>query len=246
MTDLAPTHAMVLAAGLGTRMRGHDHGLPKPLMAVAGRALIDRALDRLAEAGTEVCVVNLHYRAAVVRAHVEVRRARGLAPEIVFSDESGALLDTGGGAKAALPLLGEGPFFASNGDALWRDHGGNSFRRLARAWDDAAMDAMLLLHPLETAAGVSGAGDYVLRPDGRLKRARGDPAPYVFTGLSLLHPRLFVGAPHGAFSLIALFDRAESQGGLFGLVHEGDWMHVGTPEALAEAVAAWADGEGAP
>lgn len=238
---MIPASAMVLAAGLGKRMRGHAGGLPKPLMIVGGETLIDRALGRLADAGVGTCVVNLHYRADVVRGHLDKRVAAGRTPNIVFSDETDELLETGGGLVRALPLLGAGAFFVANGDVLWRDRGQNAFGRLATHWDDRAMDALLLLHPRETAIGMEGAGDYVRDDDGRIVRAHaGATAPYFFTGLRMMHPRLLAEAPQGAFSVLELFDRAERAGRLYGLVHEGEWMHVGSPEGLAQAEAALA------
>ncbi len=238
---MMPTTAMVLAAGLGKRMRGHADGLPKPLMEVGGETLIDRALDRLADAGIEACVINLHYRADVVRGHLDIRVASGRPPAIVYSDETDALLETGGGLVRALPLLGGGPFLVANGDVLWRDRGPNAFVDLAEHWDDARMDALLLLHPRETAIGMDGTGDYALGDDGSVVRARGEaPAPYFFTGLRMMHPRLLADAPRGAFSVLELFDRAERAGRLCGLVHQGEWMHVGSPEGLALAEAALA------
>ncbi len=236
---VTPETAMVLAAGLGTRMRGLGGGLPKPLTVVGGETLIDRTLDRLAEAGVATCVVNLHYRADVVRELLDKRSAAGKAPAIVYSDETGALLDTGGGLVRALPLLGPGEFFVANGDVLWRDRGETALARLTAGWDEGRMDALLLLHPKETAIGMEGTGDYLLEDGGRITRAQhGAPAPYFFTGLRIMHPRLLDGAPAGAFSVLRLFDRAQQAGRLYGLVHEGEWMHVGSPEGLAQADAA--------
>lgn len=238
---MMPATAMVLAAGLGKRMRGHGGGLPKPLMRVGGETLIDRALDRLADAGVGTCVVNLHYRADVVRGHLDKRVAVGNPPVIVYSDETDALLETGGGLVRALPLLGDGTFFVANGDVLWRDLGQNAFVHLAERWDDRRMDALLLLHRRETAIGMDGTGDYTLDDDGCIVRAQGGaPAPYFFTGLRMMHARLLADAPRGAFSALELFDRAERAGRLHGLVHEGEWMHVGSPEGLAQAEAALA------
>lgn len=238
---MIPAMAMVLAAGLGKRMRGHADGLPKPLVKVGGEALIDRALDRLADAGVNTCVVNLHYKADMVREHLDKRMASGKPPAIVYSDETDALLETGGGLVRALPLLGADAFFVANGDVLWRDRSQNAFVHLAGHWDDSRMDALLLLHPRETAIGMDGTGDYAVHDDGRIARAQGGtPAPYFFTGLRMMHPRLLADAPQGAFSVLELFDRAERAGRLYGLVQEGEWMHVGTPEGLAQAESALA------
>ncbi len=235
MTGAQITKAMILAAGLGTRMEDAGAGKPKPLVEVASRSLLDHALDRIEEAGINECVVNLHFRPDQVRARLDQRAAENQGPKVLYSDESDQLLDTGGGLKKALPLLGPGPFFVANADAIWRDTGEASISKLARAWDDNQMDALLLLHPLETALGASGNGDYALAADGRITRARSDPAPFLFTGLRLLHPRLFYGSPDGAFSILELFDRAESEGRLFGIVQDGMWMHVGTPDGLIAA-----------
>ena len=228
------SHAMVLAAGLGTRMRPLTLTRPKPLIEVAGQTLIDRTLDRLAEAGIARAVVNLHYKGEMMRQHL----AQRTEPEIVFSDESDALLETGGGVARALKLLGGGTFVTVNSDMIWRDAGPSALHRLAAAWDDAAMDALLLLYPTAQVQGYAGKGDFNLMPDGRLqRRAEGETAPYIFTGVQILHARLFATAPAGAFSLNRLYDRAAQQGRLFGLCHHGKWLEVGTPDALVQAEA---------
>jgi len=224
---------MVLAAGKGLRMRPLTRHRPKPLVEVAGRTLIDRALDRVVEGGIGRAVVNLHYRGAMLRKHLTKRD--DIAVE--FSDESKALLETGGGIARALKLLRDGqgrikPFFVANADALWFDRKTNAFERLAQAWDGRRMDALLLLQPKSKAIGYARDGDYRQAADGRLMRNAGAPAPYVFTGIQILHPRLFEGAPRGAFSSVRLFDAAEARGRLFGLVHEGNWMDVGTPAGV--------------
>jgi MurNAc alpha-1-phosphate uridylyltransferase len=230
-----PKIAMVLAAGLGLRMRAVSTTLPKPLISVGGQALIDRTLDRLADAGIERAVVNLHYKGDAIRAHL----ARRTVPAIVFSDESDRLLETGGGVAKALPLLGEGAFLVVNSDIVWRDALGNSLKELARQFDETAMDALLLLQPTVGAIGYSGAGDFRLCPEGRLlRRDEREVAPFVFTGVQILHPRLFAGCPAGPFSLNLLYDRAIAAGRLYGLRHQGDWMDVGTPDGLKAAEAA--------
>jgi N-acetyl-alpha-D-muramate 1-phosphate uridylyltransferase len=229
--------AMVLAAGLGKRMRPHSDQLPKPLVQVAGKPLIDHALDRLAEAGIERAVVNVHYRAE----HIERHLARRTRPKIVISDERGELLETGGGIVRALPLLGEGPFIAINSDTLWIDSVKPNLIRLADVFDSDRMDALLLLAPTASSIGYDGRGDFRMTPSGRLvRRAERDVVPFVYTGAGILAPALFTGAPAGAFSLNRLLDRAEEAERLFGLRLEGVWMHVGTPEAIAEAEAAMA------
>ncbi len=233
------TRAFVLAAGKGTRMRPLTDRVPKPLVEVAGRPMIDFVLDRLAAAGVEEAVVNTHHLADMVEAHV----AHRAHPRIRISRER-VLLETGGGVARARDHLGPVPFFVVNSDGLWRDSGVPALSRLAAAWDDAAMDALLLVHRTEAAVGYDGAGDFELADDGRLARRRGATAPYVFMGVQLLHPRLLRDAPHGAFSLNLLYDRAFAAGRLHGLAHEGDWYHAGTPEAVAEAERALAGAPG--
>jgi MurNAc alpha-1-phosphate uridylyltransferase len=220
--------AMVLAAGRGQRMRPITDTLPKPLVAVAGRPMIDRILDRLAAAGVEEAVVNAHHLAPVLLRHLEARR--GL-PAIRVSPEA-ALLDTGGGVAQALPLLRPDPFYVANSDTAWRDPAPGAFARLVAAWDGGAMDGLLLLCPPDAAFGYDGPGDFVMAPDGRLRRASGAARALVFMGLQILHPRLFADAPEGAFSLNLLYDRALAAGRLFGLLHGDRWYHVGTPQAL--------------
>lgn len=227
-----PTHGMVLAAGLGLRMRPLTDATPKPLIPVAGRCMLDRALDQLTAAGVIHRVVNSHYLADKVAAHVRDRQHdEGPAAEITVSHEPD-LLDTGGGVAKALPLLGAKPFFVINGDILWRDGAESALRRLAARWDDGAMDALLLVHPRETAIGYDGVGDFLLHGDGRLARRTAEVAPFIFTGVQLLSPRLFADAPAGAFSLNRLYDRAMAAGRLHGLVHTGHWFHIGTPDGL--------------
>lgn len=222
---------MVLAAGRGERMRPLTDQRPKPLIEVGGKALIDDALDRLAEAGVEQAVVNLSGGGPMLERHLKTRRT----PRIVVSREAEPL-DTGGGVAGALKALGERPFFVANADVLWRDREDNALARLAARWDGRAMDALLVLVPLARARGYEGPGDFFLEPDGRLRRRAGDEvAPNVFAGLQMLRPELFTGCPGGKFSLNLLYDRAAQAGRLYGLVHAGDWFHVGTPAALAEA-----------
>lgn len=229
-----PQTAMVLAAGLGTRLRPLTDRMPKPLIPVAGRTLLDRCLDRLAEAGVRRVVVNIHWLGSQIREHLEARHDL----EIVISDESDLLLETGGGIAMALPLLGDAPFLAVNADLIWRDPSGEAraVQRLADTFDPATMDGLLLLQPRETADGHGGPGDFFLDADGRLRR-RGTQAtaPYVYTGVQILQPRLFRDAPAGAFSLNIVYDRAIEAGRLFGLVHWGSWMDVGTHDGLKQA-----------
>jgi MurNAc alpha-1-phosphate uridylyltransferase len=232
--------AMVLAAGVGQRMRPLTDSKPKALIEVAGRSLVDRALDRLQDAGVQSCVVNLHHMAALLQRHLQARSA----PQIVFSSEE-TLLETGGGVKQALPLLGQQPFYVVNCDALWLDGPSPTLELLARLWDDARMDALLLLQPAVAAIGYDGPGDYFMEPDGLLRRRIEERvAPFVFTGVQILSPRLFDGAPEGAFSLRDLYDRAQEAGRLHGLRNDGLWFHVGTPGAVALAEAALGNGKG--
>ena len=231
-TNKTPRNAMVLSAGLGTRMRPLTDKMPKPLVEVGGKPLIDHVLDRLAQAGVERAVVNVHHFAEQIERHLAARTK----PKIVISDERGLLLGTGGAVVKALPQLGHAPFFHINSDTLWVDGVQPNLARLADAFDPAAMDAALLLAPATGSIGYAGRGDYAMAPDGRLRR-RGERevAPFVFAGAAILSPALFKDAPPGEFPLPLLFDRAEGQGRLFGLRLEGLWMHVGTPDAIALA-----------
>jgi N-acetyl-alpha-D-muramate 1-phosphate uridylyltransferase len=230
-----PDHAMVLAAGLGTRMRPLTDTKPKPLVPVAGKPLLDHVLDKLAQAGVAIAVVNVHYLADQVEAHLAARRA----PKIVISDERQKLLDTGGGVVRALPQLGHAPFFHVNSDTLWIDGVTPNLVRLAQAFDPARMDALLLLASTAASIGYHGKGDFAMEADGSLRRrTENEVLPFVYAGVALLSPALFADTPSGAFSLNVLFDRAAATGRLAGLRLEGLWMHVGTPEAIAEAEAA--------
>ena len=227
--------AMVLAAGLGTRMRPLTDTLPKPLVPVAGKALIDHVLDRLADAGVTKAVVNVHHMADAIEQHLKGRTR----PKIEISDERGELLDTGGGVMKALKALGEAPFFHLNSDTIWIEGVTPNLGRLAAMFDPAEMDAVVLLAATATSIGYEGRGDFVMAPDGRLKRrAEREVVPFVYAGAAILGPAMFTGAPTGAFSLNKLFDRAIAAGRLFGLRLEGTWMHVGTPAAIKAAEAA--------
>mgnify|MGYP000179711081 CR=1 FL=1 len=231
-----PTTAFVLAAGLGTRMRPLTDHLPKPLVELAGRALIDHVLDRLAAAGIHRAVVNVHYLADQIEAHLAARASRGEGPATTISDERGLLLDTGGGVLRALPMLGAEPFVVHNSDSVWIEGAGSNLGRLFSAWDNARMDALMLVTQVNRSIGYEGAGDFAMSADGRLvRRGASDRAPYVFTGVSIAHPRLFDGAPQGAFSLNRPWDSAIATGRLYGVPMEGLWMHVGDPGSLSEA-----------
>lgn len=230
-----PRIAMVMAAGLGTRMRPFNGQIPKPLVTVGGKALIDHVLDRLAQAGVTRAVVNVHYLADQIERHLAGRKA----PEIVFSDERAELLGTGGGPINAMPLLGGGPFFLVNSDTIWIDSVTPNLKRLGAAFDPARMDALLLMAPTATATGYSGRGDFSMAADGRLKRrAERDVVPFVYAGASILTPAFFGGVAAGPSSMSPLFDRAIEAGRLYGVRLEGVWMHVGTPDAVAAAEAA--------
>ena len=232
-----PNRAIVLAAGLGTRMRPYNGHIPKPLVEIGGKSLIDYSLDRLADAGVESVVVNVHHLADTLERHLAPRQR----PQIVISDERGELLGTGGGIAKALPKLGEAPFFLVNSDTVWLDGVKPNFRRMADAFDPQTMDALLLLAPTANSIGYTGRGDFAMLPDGRLRRRReNEVVPFVYAGAAVLSPAMFADAPKGAFSLTLLFDRAIERARLYGLRLEGVWMHVGTPEAVAAAEAALA------
>ncbi len=225
---IPPRRAMVLAAGLGTRLRPVTDTLPKPLVELNGRTLLDHALDRLTEAGVEHVAVNTHYLAAQVAAQL----ARRKTPTIDIVAER-VLLDTGGGVANALAVLGE-MFYVVNADVFWLDGIEPALARLARAFDPEAMDAILLLQRTVSAVGYDGSGDYLLDPAGRPRRRRErEIAPFLFAGIQLLHRRLFDDWDERIFSLVRLFDRAEANRRLHAIVHDGEWYHIGTPAGLA-------------
>jgi MurNAc alpha-1-phosphate uridylyltransferase len=226
----APKSGMVLAAGLGLRMRPLTDRLPKPLIALGGRTLLDHAIDRLEAAGCERVVVNAHYLAEMVERHLAARRS----PAITLSREA-SLLETGGGVLQALPLLDDA-FYVVNSDIFWLDGKRPALLRLAREFDPERHDAVLLLQRTVTALGYSGAGDFIIDPAGRVRRRRErEIAPHLFAGVQLLSKRLFAGSAPGKFSLNPLYDRAIDSGRLAAIVHDGEWYHIGTPEGLALA-----------
>ena len=229
---MIPYKAMVLAAGLGTRLKPVTDTLPKALVQVDNRALIDHALDRLEAVGVGEVVVNTHYLAEQLQAHLSGRKS----PVLQISHEDD-LLATGGGIAKALPLLGDDPFLAVNADAFWLNGPYDALQRMAHTWDDDTMDGLLLLHSTVEAYGYTGLGDFCAPlGDGVLtRRLEGEVSPWLFTGIQMLHPRLFKTAPDGAFSLNLLYDRAIESGRLLGVVHDGEWFHVGTPQGLEEA-----------
>tara|TARA_R110002072_G_scaffold106760_13_gene233072 strand:- start:1465 stop:2217 length:753 start_codon:yes stop_codon:yes gene_type:complete len=237
---------MVLAAGRGERMRPISDNLPKPMIEICGRPMIDRVMDRLTEFGIETIVVNLHHLADKLQAHVE-RWARtphpdGLAkPRVAFSREK-ELLDTGGGIKQALPLLGDAPFFTCNSDLLWLNGVSPVLDLLAQAWNGDEMDALLLQHPCISAVGYNGLGDFHMDSVGLLqRRSEREVAPYVYAGVQLIKPALFDAAPEGAFSMNRLWDQSLEAERLYGQHNEGCWYHVGTPQTLKEVEALFAD-----
>ncbi|GGK33033.1 nucleotidyltransferase family protein [Salinarimonas ramus] len=228
-----PTTAMVLAAGYGRRMRPLTTTTPKPLVRLGGKAMLDHALDRLAAAGVEKAVVNVHYLADLIEAHCARRSG---PPALVISDERERLLDTGGGVKAALAHLGPGPFLLHNTDSVWIEGPRSNVARLVAHFDPARMDIALLLAATATSVGFDGPGDFEMDATGRLARRRErGVAPFAYAGVAILSPALFADTPEGPFSLNLLFDRAEREGRLHGLRLDGTWLHVGDPQAHREA-----------
>ena len=233
-----PTRAMIMAAGLGTRMAPYTLERPKPLIPLNGKPLIDHVIDRLVQGGVNFIVVNVHYKADQLIAHLEQRRARDKHVEIRISNETDAILDTGGGIAKALPHFGGEPFFTYNSDSIWVEGMGSALARMRARWNSETMDALMLLAPCSTALGYDGRGDFEMDPWGGLKRRdEMNLAPFVWTGLQILHPRLFDTAPKGRFSINRLWDEAIEKGRLFGIRLDGVWIHVGTPEGLKEAEA---------
>jgi MurNAc alpha-1-phosphate uridylyltransferase len=227
-----PKKAMVLAAGLGLRMRPLTDHMPKPLVRVAGRPLLDHVLDKLGDAGVSEAVVNVHYLPDQIIDHVADRTR----PRVIISDERDQVLGTGGGVVRALPQLGQAPFFLVNADTMWIDGVRPNLARLAETFDPARMDILLLMAPTTSSIGYNGHGDYAMLPDGPLrKRREHQVVPFVYAGAAILSPSLFAGAPAGEFSLTKMFDRANEQERLFGLRLDGVWMHVGTPDAVHAA-----------
>ncbi|MET0723442.1 MAG: nucleotidyltransferase family protein [Tardiphaga sp.] len=229
---VTPRKAMVLAAGLGLRMRPLTDHMPKPLVQVAGAALLDHVLDKLADAGIDEAVVNVHYLPDQIIDHTATRSR----PKVTISDERDQVLGTGGAVVKALPLLGDAPFFHLNADTMWIDGVRPNLARLAEAFDPARMDILLLMAPTANSIGYAGSGDYAMLTDGALRRRKENQVvPFVYAGVAILSPALFADAPAGEFSLTRLFDRANEQERLFGLRMDGLWMHVGTPDAVIAA-----------
>lgn len=231
---MKPTTAMVLAAGLGKRMRPITDTMPKPLVKIAGKTLLDWGLDSLEAAGVAEAVVNVHYLPEQIIAHIAGRKA----PRIVISDERDALLESAGGIVKALPLLGSEAFYIINADTFWIDSGKPSLERLALAWDAARMDILLMLTDLDSATGHCVGTDFLVAPDGALRRSMGDAAGLIYAGAAIIHPRVFKDVPTGSHSLNVYFDKAIASGRLFGMQMHGRWITVGTPDAIPAAEAA--------
>lgn len=236
-----PETAMVMAAGLGKRMRPLTATRPKPLVEVAGKALLDHVFDRLRSAGVKRAIVNVHYLADQLEAYL-THRISGI--EVIVSDERARLMETGGGLVQARALIGEQPFLVANSDNLWVDGPVDAIDLLAEAWDDLRMDALLLLVPLARAHCHRGTGDFHLAPDGRItgRRKRGRLAPFVYTGVQILSPRVLRDWPEGPFSTMVFWERAIAEGRAFGIVHQGLWFDVGSPAAIGQTEAILADG----
>jgi MurNAc alpha-1-phosphate uridylyltransferase len=229
-------YAMVLSAGIGQRMRPLTLQKPKPLIEVGGKTLIDHAFEKLRASGVGDAVVNVHYLPEQVEAWA-VRQSP--PPRLVISDERQQLLDTGGGVANALPLLGPNPFFVLNSDSFWIESGRPALDRLRAAWDGDRMDCLLLVCPLPRCIGFDGRGDFTVESGNQLvRKLPNDASPVVYIGCYLVHPRLFADAARGPFSMNVLWNKAIENKRLFGLVHEGLWLHVGTPDAIPDAEAA--------
>lgn len=226
---LASDTAMILAAGLGKRMRPLTASQPKPLVRVAGKSLIDHALDKVGSAGVTKAVVNAHYMADALEGHLKVRKR---APQVLVSDERDMLLETGGGMVKAAPLLPD-PFFCLNSDNIWLDGPTDVFAELSQGWNPERMDALLLMVPHTRALNYRGEGDFHLDPEGRVSRRRpGRVAPFIYTGIQLVSHRLLRDAPEGPFSTNVLWSRSIEEGRLFGISHMGLWFEVGEPSAI--------------
>jgi MurNAc alpha-1-phosphate uridylyltransferase len=232
MSGDAITRALVLAAGYGKRMRPLTDHLPKPLVTLGGKPLLDHVLDRLAEAGIADAIVNVHYLPEQIEAHLATRAA----PRITISDERAEILDTGGAVNKVRHLLGATPFFVHNSDSVWVEGAGSTLARMTDYWDGERMDSLLLLARADDSLGYDGRGDFHMDDTGQVRRrGRDETAPYVFAGVSINHPRLFADTPAGAYSINRVWDKALASGRLAAICHDGLWMHVGTPEALIEA-----------
>ena len=229
MTELSANNAMILAAGLGRRLQPITINTPKPLVMVAGKPIIGYAIDHFVKAGLGRLVVNVHYLADQVITYLENRNDI----EIIVSDETNQILDTGGGIKKALPFLGNKPFFTCNSDIIWHDKYQDALKGLLSAWNNNNMDALLLLKSTDSAFGYNGKGDFFMEPSGRVKRKNAEgSAPFVFAGLQLIKPSIFEEYPEVPFSLNKIFDKLLSSGRLFGFVYNGSWLHIGDIDGL--------------
>lgn len=238
MKDNRPRRAMIMAAGLGTRLRPLTNDKPKPMVEVGGKPLIDHAIDRLVAAGVVLIVVNVHYRADVLKAHL--RRRKGV--DIRISEEQDELLGTGGGVVKAIANFENEPFFIHNSDSVWIEGYGHALERMIARFDPNEMDGLLLMASMVTTIGYEGIGDFMMDAEGRLSRVpEGRVSPFAFPGVQLVHPRLYANPPKGAFSTNLMWDRAIEKERLFGIRLDGQWMHIGTAEALTEAEAVFAD-----
>jgi len=233
--SIVPDTAFILAAGMGTRLRPYTDAVPKPMVNVNGRSLISRAIEKLERAGVTRIVVNLHYKADILKAHLSDIQG----PEILFSYEP-SLLDTGGGVKQALPMLGTKPFYVIAGDALWTDGPeGDSLQHLANYWNDATMDILTYMQPLDTMRLTSGLGDYNLTQNGRAVRLPCKTGSHMWTNVRINHPRIFESAPGGAFSFLTLLDQAQQKDRLYAMEHRGEWHHISTAADLERVDAAY-------
>ena len=223
-----PDKAFILAAGIGTRLRPHTDTIPKPMVDIAGRSIIERTIEKLDNEGVQDVVVNLHHLAPVLEKHLSTIKH----PNIILSHEE-ELLETGGGLKKALHHFGDKAFYIINGDALWDDQNPTALSHLARTWDDSKMDILLLLQSVSAMTVTNGVGDYHLQADGLVKRAGNRDGAFMFAGIRIAHPRIFKDAPDRAFSFLTLMDKAQEQGRLYGIVHDDAWYHISTPEDLS-------------
>jgi N-acetyl-alpha-D-muramate 1-phosphate uridylyltransferase len=231
-SEAVPDTVMVFAAGLGKRMRPVTDTIPKPLVKIAGRTMIDHMLDRFAEIGVKRAIVNVHYLADQLEQHLAGR----LTPEIIISDEREKLLDQGGGIKKVLPLIGDRPFFICNTDAIWLEGARSNLARLRERWDADPMDILLLVAASATSVGVDWAGDFSMGDEGKLtRRAETEVAPFVYAGVGIMKPQLFAGIKDDVFRLAPFFFSAAARGRLFGQRLDGQWLHVGTPDAIEAA-----------
>lgn len=229
---MRPQSAFIMAAGLGKRMRPLTAITPKPLIEVNGKPMLDYNLDHLANSGVQNVVVNAHYLADQIEAHCKAYTNLNIS----ISDERDALLETGGGLKKALPLLGDSPFYTLNGDSFWIEGARPNLSWLMQCWDDTVMDMLLLLAPTVGAIGYTGQGDFLMDPAGALtRRPESRVAPYIYAGATITHPRALKDTPNGPFSLNYVFDRLIETGRLYGVRMDGMLLHVGTPKAIEMA-----------